>query len=288
MNGFYFIDKPLDMTSFDIIRILRKKFDMKKMWHTGTLDPLASWGLFIATGNYTKLIPYFEKDEKEYEFTVSLNGKSISMDLGTPVDYVSQEDQVKYKEDLHKQDLQKIIDDNFSWEIIQVPPKYSALKINGKTALDRVKSGEEFEMKSRKATVKCIEILSYAYPELKIRATVTAGTYIRSIASDMWEIIGSGAHITELRRTKVGKYKVTDAVGLDDITIEDKFEIEKIFPKDRYISLEKGVLEKINNGLQIKWPFDFPVGVDLFITDNEEITNIVHYDWDVLIAKKRI
>lgn len=287
-NAFYFIDKPLDITSFDIIRILRKRFDIKKMWHTGTLDPLASWGLFLATGNYTKLIPYFEKDLKEYEFTISLNGISESMDLGTPVTYISLEKQDEYKKNISRQHIQEIIDNNFTGEINQIPPKYSALKINGKTALMRAKSWEEFEMKSRIATITQIEILEYNYPEIMIKATVTAGTYIRSIASDMWEIIGSWWHITKLRRTKIGCYDIKDAIPLDDLLITDRFPVERLFSADRYLTFEADILMKINNGLEIKGAFDIPINQDMFIADDQGITNIIMYDWVYLRPQKRI
>lgn len=132
INRFYYIDKPIGLTSFDVLRQMRKKLNIKKMWHTGTLDPLATGGLLVAVGNYTKLIPYFEKDSKEYVFTVELNWVTPSFDAETPVEYISQDLQEKFKKELSQEKIEKILNENFFWDIQQVPPKYSALKINGK------------------------------------------------------------------------------------------------------------------------------------------------------------
>ena len=149
MNAFYLIDKPLGITSFDVIRILRKKLNIKRIWHTWTLDPLATWGLLIATWNYTKLIPFFEKDNKTYEFEISFDWVSDSYDLWTEVRYLSEEEKKHFSWEITKEKISEILRNNFSWEISQVPPKYSALKINWKKALEKVKSWEEFELKPR-------------------------------------------------------------------------------------------------------------------------------------------
>ena len=186
---FYLIDKALNFTSFDIIKIMKKKLNEKRIGHTGTLDPLASGLLLIAAWNYTKLIPYFEKDIKEYEFTIALDWSSDSADLEKEVIYISKDEQEKYKKELTKEVLEKILKEKFTGNITQVPPKYSAVKINWKKAYELARKDKDFEMKTRNITIHKIEIISFAYPDLVLKATVSAGTYIRSIAVDLWEII---------------------------------------------------------------------------------------------------
>lgn len=288
INRFYYIDKPIGLTSFDVLRQMRKKLNIKKMWHTGTLDPLATGGLLVAVWNYTKLIPYFEKDSKEYIFTVELNGVTPSFDAETPVDYISDELQQKFKKELTQEKIEKILQENFFWEIQQVPPKYSALKINGKKALEKVRSGEEFEMKIRNTTIFEIEVLEFSYPQVTIRAKVAAGTYIRSIAFDLWEIIGSGWYVSFLRRTKIDELQVEDAQNLDDFDEEKYFDDKKLFWAEKFISLPEKVLIKINNGLPVTYPdFDKPDG-EYFVENQEGITNIVSYQRPILKAKRKI
>lgn len=288
MHSFYLIDKPTSITSFDIIRKLRKIVWVRKMWHTWTLDPLATWLVLVAVWNYTKLIPYFEKDSKEYEFTIWLDWITDSFDIETPINYISEDKQNYFTKKLTRNYIKKVLDDNFLWEINQLPPKYSALKVWGKKALDLVRSGEDFELKKRKVTIKNIEILDFAYPNLKLRAKVSAWTYIRSIAFDLWEIIWCGWYIKELRRTKIWFLDLEQSQKLEDFKVEKKLNCLALFKQKVFIELSDENLEKINNWLQIKWDFDFPTDKDLFIKDGNEITNILKYDWELLKALRKI
>lgn len=136
MENFYLIDKKIWISSFDIIRDLRKKINIKKMWHTWTLDPLATGLVLVATGNYTKLIPYLEKDRKTYITTINLDWFTDSYDLAEEINYLSQEKQKYFKKKLTREYLKNILKNNFSWIIEQTPPKYSAVKINWKRAYD--------------------------------------------------------------------------------------------------------------------------------------------------------
>lgn len=288
INRFYYIDKPIGLTSFDVLRQMRKKLNIKKMWHTGTLDPLATGGLLVAVWNYTKLIPYFEKDSKEYIFTVELNWVTPSFDSETPVEYISEELQQKFKKELTQEKIEEILKQNFFWEIQQVPPKYSALKINGKKALEKVRNGEEFEMKIRNTTIFEIEVLEFNYPQVTIRAKVAAGTYIRSIAFDLWEIIGSGWYVSFLRRTKIDELKVEDAQNLDKFDETKYFDDKKLFWDEKFITLPDYVLAKLNNGLPVSYhEFDKPNG-EYFVENQEGITNIVSYQSPILKAKRKI
>ncbi len=288
INRFYYIDKPIGLTSFDVLRQMRKKLNMKKMWHTGTLDPLATGGLLVAVWNYTKLIPYFEKDSKEYIFTVELNGVTPSFDSETPVEYISEELQQKFKKELTQEKIEEILKQNFFWDIQQVPPKYSALKINGKKALEKVRNWEEFEMKIRNTTIFEIEVLEFSYPQVTIRAKVAAGTYIRSIAFDLWEIVGSGWYVSFLRRTKIDELKVEDAQNLDEFDETKYFDDRKLFWNEKFITLPDYVLAKLNNGLPVNYPEFDKADWEYFVENQEGVTNIVSYQSPILKAKRKI
>lgn len=286
-NNFYLIDKPLKITSFDVIRDLRKKLNQRKMWHTWTLDPLASGALLVATWNYTKLIPYLEKNTKEYEFVVNLDWVSPSYDLWTEVEYISEEDKEKYKKEITKSVIENLIKEKFTWEIEQVPPKYSALKIWGKKALEKVKWWEDFEMKKRKATIYSIELLDYSYPELKLRAKVSAWTYIRSIAYDMWEILWTGGYISYLRRTKIWNIDLKNANSLSDFDESNSLNEKELFWKDRFINLGERNLDKINTWLTQRVDLSV-LEWDYFIEKDHKITNIINYNNGIVKPIKRV
>ena len=288
MNAFYLIDKPLGITSFDVIRILRKKLNIKRIWHTWTLDPLATWGLLIATWNYTKLIPFFEKDNKTYEFEISFDWVSDSYDLWTEVRYLSEEEKKYFSWEITKEKISEILRNNFSWEISQVPPKYSALKINWKKALEKVKSWEEFELKPRICNIFEIELLEFFYPRALFRAKVSAGTYIRSIANDFWKIIWSWAYVTKLRRTSVWSLDISLWQDLEYFDFTKKLDLKNIFKNRQFITLEEEILKKLNNWLCVFWNFDLKKNEEIFVFDKKNVTNIVFYDWEKLITKRKI
>ena len=288
MKAFYLIDKPKGITSFDVLRELRKKLQIRKMWHTGTLDPLATGALLVAIGNYTKLIPYFEKDIKEYTCSIALDGVTPSYDSETDVEYIWDEKKQYFEDNLRIEKIQEIIDKNFTWEINQVPPKYSALKIWGKKALDIVRSGWDVEMKTRKAYIYEAEILGFEYPVLKCRFKVSAGTYIRSIAHDLWQITWSGAYITQLRRTKIGNLDISLAQNLDDFYKEKKLDIKNLFWEGKFIELDQKVIERMNVWLETLIPKLQVEDGEYFVKKEGEVINIVSYERPLLKAKKRI
>ena len=288
MNNFYLIDKPLEISSFDIIRILRKKLNISKMWHTWTLDPLATWGVLIAVWKYTKLIPYFEKDKKTYEFIVNIDWITDSFDLAEDVQYLEEKLQKKYKKEITKEKLEEILKAKFSWKIIQLPPKYSALKINWVRAYKLAREGKEVDIKKREVEIFNIELLDYNYPEITLKAEVSAGTYIRSIAMDLWEILWTWGYLTKLRRTKIWDLTMDLSQSLDTFNAEKSLDINKIFKNIDFITLEESVLKKINNWLKVYEKFDFEISKDLFVTNWQEVTNIVEYSWEYLFAKRKI
>lgn len=287
LNCFYFIDKPIWISSFDIIRELRKKLNTRKIWHTGTLDPLATWGVILAVWNYTKLIPYLEKDTKVYEFQVMLDWITDSYDLAEDIKYISETKQEKYKKELSLEKIQFILEKYFSWDIEQIPPKYSALKINWQKAYELARKWEQIEMKSRKVKIFDIKVLNYDYPKLDLKATVSAGTYIRSIANDIGQIIWSGWYISKLRRTKIEKLDIKYAQKLEDFEETSFLDVKHLFWKERFITLEKSVLDKLNNWLKVKSIIDLKEGTDYFIEQDWIITNIIKKeDWLLIPVRK--
>lgn len=275
IKWFFLIDKPLNITSFDVLRDLRKKIHIKKMWHTWTLDPLASGLLLVAVWDYTKLIPYFEKDTKEYEFTIALDWTTETLDLEKEVNFISDEKKQYFKENLKVENISEILKTKFSWEIFQTPPKYSALKIWWQKALDLVRAWVEFELKQRKVNILNIEIISFNYPYLTLRAEVSAWTYIRSIAYDLWEILWTWGYITFLRRTKIGKLDMTFAQKLEDFKLENKLDDKILFWKENFITLKDENLVKLDNWLKQKIDLDIPDRENYFIQKGDFITNIV-------------
>ena len=289
MNCFYFIDKPLNYSSFDVVRVLKKKLNISRIWHTWTLDPLATGGLLIAVWKYTKLIQYLEKDTKEYEFIINFDWITESFDLGTQVKYFNSEIIEKFKKEVDKEKIQEVLKKKFIWKIKQVAPKYSAKKINWQRAYNLVRAGKDFEIKASDIEIYNIKILDYDFPELKLKAKVSAWTYIRSIANDLWvELWLPWAYVSFLRRTKIWNLKVQEAQDLDKFDKNQQLDLKKIFKEDRFIYLEKDLKNKIDNWLQVNWNFDYPIWEKLFVLDNNKISNIVLFNGKTLIPVKKI
>ncbi len=285
---FYLIDKPLNFTSFDVVKIMKKKLNEKRIGHTGTLDPLASGLLLIAAGNYTKLIPYFEKDSKVYEFTIWLDWITESADLEKEVIYISDTEQDKFKQTLTKEVLEKILKEKFTGTITQIPPKYSAVKINWQRAYDLVRNDKNFEMKWRVITVHKIEILSYSYPDLLLKATVSAWTYIRSIAVDLWEITWSGWYIKTLRRTSIWHLWLNKAVSIDDLKPENSLNDQELFPHSLFIELSENDLKAINNWGFIETDLKLEENKDYFVLQNWLVSNIVKAEDNLIKPVRKI
>ena len=288
INRFYLIDKPIGITSFDVLKKLRKHLNIKKMWHTGTLDPLATGALLVAIWNYTKLIPYFEKDIKEYIFKIWLDWVTESFDIEKPVEYITKEKSNNLKKTLNKEKILSIIKEKFTWSIEQMPPKYSAIKIWWKKALDMIRKGEEFEMKTRKIIIHSIDLLEFNYPDLTLKALVSAWTYVRSIASDLGKIIWSWGYIKELRRTKIGNLDLSNSMKLDNFNEGNFLNMENLFWEDKFIEVDYEVLSKLDNWLSVKKDLDFDENKDFFIKNEGFITNVVLYNNWFLVPKRKI
>ena len=209
------VDKPLGWTSFDAVKRLRgallRKLGLKKMkvGHAGTLDPLATGVMVICTGRATKRIDELQAGVKEYEATLALGATTPSFDLETEVD-------TTYPTGHITEELVRDVLARFVGAIEQEPPAYSACKVDGKRAYDLARKGREVELKAKTLVIDSIELLEYSPTQIRIRTVCSKGTYIRALARDIGAALGSGAHLTALRRTRVGDVGIADCLSVTD------------------------------------------------------------------------
>ena len=218
-GGVILVNKPYQWTSFQAVNKIKVRlkhyFKTKKVkiGHAGTLDPLATGLLIVCVGKFTKKIEEYQAQEKEYTGTFYLGAttpcfdKEKEIDNYYPIDHITQEDIYKAAE-------------AFLGEQEQVPPMFSALKVNGVRAYEFARDNKEIELKSRKITIKEFEITRIDLPEVDFRIVCSKGTYIRSIARDFGYYLNSGAYLTALCRTRIGEYKLCDAQEIEDIISE--------------------------------------------------------------------
>ncbi len=210
------IDKPLTWSSFQAVNklkyILKRKYDLPKKFkigHAGTLDPLATGLLIICTGKFTKKITEIQAQTKEYKGTITVGATTPSYDLETEVNATFPTEHIT--EALIIETTKQ-----FLGEIDQKPPVFSAIKKEGKRLYEHARAGEEVEIAARKTTIYEFEITKINLPEISFRVQCSKGTYIRSLAFDFGIALNSGAHLTELRRTKIGAYSVANGVTPED------------------------------------------------------------------------
>lgn len=204
------LDKPLTWTSFDLVKKVRNSLRIKKIGHAGTLDPLATGLLILCTGKFTKKIEEIQAQEKEYTGTITIGATTPSFDLETEIDSTCD---IAH---LTEADLLAAAQ-TFVGVIAQTPPIYSAVKVNGERAYKLARRGEEAEIKSKNIEIKSFEITRIELPEVDFKVTCSKGTYIRSLARDFGAKLGCGGHLTKLVRTRIGNYKLEDALSVEDI-----------------------------------------------------------------------
>lgn len=241
--GLLNIYKPVGMTSHDVVSILRRITKIKQIGHTGTLDPFAEGVLPVCIGKATRLIEYFA-DDKEYLATVQFGSATTTYDVEGEKTFTSD-----------KKITAKDIDlTPFEGEIEQIPPVYSAIKVNGKKLYQYAREGKQIEIQPRKVNIEKIELESFDenLQQAKILIKCSKGTYIRSIAHDLGQNLGVGAHLIKLIRTQAGKFRVENSVSLDGIDILaslinplEMLDLEKI-------EVNKEDLEKIKNGMALE------------------------------------
>ncbi len=211
-----YFDKPLNWTSFYLVKQIRNRLSRRlklkklKVGHAGTLDPLASGVMIICTGRATKLIESFQYQTKEYVATLQLGQTTPSFDQETEVDKEYPTEHIT--RELVEETLKK-----FLGSIWQIPPVYSAVKVDGKRAYELARKGEEVELKAKELVIDEIELLSCDLPSITIRVVCSKGTYIRALARDIGEALGSGAHLTGLIRTRIGEVRLQDCLAADEM-----------------------------------------------------------------------
>ncbi len=264
MNGLIIINKPKGYTSHDVVNVLRKKLNTKKVGHTGTLDPNATGVLPILVGTATKISKYLVEHEKTYIATIKLGKKT---DTGDAEGEIIEED--SNLRDIDKNEVEEAIK-SFLGKQSQIPPMYSAIKVDGKKLYEYAREGEEINIPTRKIFIKSIKLLNVNKENnsFEYEVEVSKGTYIRTLSEDIAKKLGTIGYMSSLRRTRVDKFDLKKAVTLESLE-ENKgkefFEnVHFLKAEDVFSSLEKIVLNKRKEELflnGVKLTFDFPDGI---------------------------
>jgi tRNA pseudouridine55 synthase len=203
------IDKPLTWSSFHVVKKIRFLTRAKKVGHAGTLDPLATGLLIICTGKHTKIINTYQGQEKEYTGSFKLGVTTTSYDSEEKEENVRPIDHVTL--DL----IKNVVKSNFIGNIQQRPPIFSAVKVDGERAYSKARKGEDVVIQPKEIVIHEFEVIAYEAPFVRFRIVCGKGTYIRSIARDLGELLNCGAYMSELRRTRIGQFKVEDAYTIE-------------------------------------------------------------------------
>lgn len=247
MNGILVMNKPKGMTSFDIVHIISKELQIKKVGHTGTLDPLAEGVLVVCIGEATKIVELLTAYDKEYIAEVKLGIKTDTYDIdGKILDEMEVPDNLPIKE----------VVNSFQKTYLQEVPIYSAVKVNGKKLYEYARKNIEVELPKKEVTIKNIELLDQTQDTFKIKAEVTKGCYIRSLVNDIGKELGTYATMTSLVRTKQGTISIEEAISLDDF-INGNYQMHSI---EEVLNIPIEIVDddlsfKIKNGVKIdnKW-----------------------------------
>ena len=263
MFGFLNVYKPAGKTSHDIVAILRKVTKIKQIGHTGTLDPFAEGVLPVAIGKAARLIEYLD-DDKAYDAVVQFGSSTTTYDIEGEV--LNTSDKVPDLEEI-KTELK-----NFYGEIEQIPPVYSAIKINGKKLYEYARNGENIEVAPRKVNIKELNIINYNAPKriLNIHIECSKGTYIRSIANDLGEALGAYGHLIKLIRTKAGRFDIDSSVKLEEINSAEDVKNRLISPLDvlNYPAYELSENEKLKVRCGMGFHVCLPDGLVLLTCEN--------------------
>lgn len=234
INGWVIFDKPVGMTSTRAVAVLKRLFNAKKAGHAGTLDPLASGLLPIAFGEATKTVPFVQEGEKVYRFTVQWGAETDSDDSDGTV--TRRSDRAPTTDEV----IAALPD--FIGTIMQVPPAYSAIKINGERAYDIARDGETVELVPRPVTIRQLQLIDASGSQTVLEARCGKGTYVRALARDLGRLLGCFGHVTALRRTRVGPFGEADAVTLPAI---EEIANETADARRYLLSVEAGLSEVV-------------------------------------------
>ena len=206
MNGIIIIDKPQEWTSNDVVSRLRRVFNTRRIGHGGTLDPMATGVLPVFVGRATRGVEFFEHAEKVYETTIRFG-------LTTDTEDITGKTLTETEVSLTEEDLQKVLP-RFRGEILQVPPMYSAIKVNGQKLYDLARKGREVERQPRPITIHELQLLEFSGKEARLRVRCSKGTYIRTLCKDIGEALGCGGCMAALRRVQAGEYTLEGSIPL--------------------------------------------------------------------------
>jgi tRNA pseudouridine 55 synthase len=301
MNGLLIIDKPEGITSHDVVACVRRILRTKRVGHTGTLDPFATGVMVILVGKATRLARFLDKDVKEYEAVVRLGFETHTGDR-TGLKIQSSKFIVESARQFSSTEIEEVLN-KFKGKIEQIPPMYSAKKIGGKKLYELARQGKEIERKPAKVTIYELEQkkcdnrtdLDTVTLNLELRVVCSSGTYIRTLAEDMGRTLGTGAHLEELRRTRSGKFDISQSITLDALGKLDD-------PKFALVPLEKAVnglpvivltperVEKTKNGLStIFESAELADGQPMrMLTESEELIAIGFYNADEKVVQPKV
>ncbi|HZY72874.1 MAG TPA: tRNA pseudouridine(55) synthase TruB [Edaphobacter sp.] len=255
MNGLLVLDKPAGLTSHDVVSIVRRATGERSIGHLGTLDPMATGVLPLLLGKYTRLAQFFGQAEKYYEGTIRFGFATDTFDAeGTPVG--DRKPLTLLLEELRELSLR------FRGEIDQVPPVYSAKKINGVAAHKLARAGAEVAVKPARITIHDFRLLDLQGDTAAFAMHVSAGGYVRSVAHEMGQLAGCGAHLASLRRTRAGAFTLSDAVTVDQLKqAAGPAEIESLLPHPRTllpeipsVTVDEQMAGRLRNGMQVNLP----------------------------------
>ncbi len=280
--GFLNIYKPKGLTSHDVVARLRKITKVRQIGHTGTLDPFATGVLPICIGKATRLIEYLD-DDKEYLATVQFGKNTATYDLEGEIT-------ATFDKKVTEEDVKNTLKD-FEGEISQIPPIYSAIKVNGKKLYDYARQGQDIEIKPRKVTISKIELKEFdkTSQSAKITIACSKGTYIRSIAYDLGAKLGCGGYLTALERTKAGKFQVNTTIKLEDLTEVSQIVENLINPLDMLNipihNLSENERERVSHGMSI-CNSDFPDSDIVILSYGGRIYAIGKVEQNKILVKK--
>lgn len=249
MNGLLIIDKPAGITSHDVVARVRRALKTKRVGHTGTLDPFATGVMVILVGKATRLAQFLDKDEKEYEAVVRFGFETdTGDDTGSPRSGV--QGPVLVEIDKVEASLAK-----FRGTIMQTPPMYSAKKVEGKKLYELARKGVEIERGAVAVTITRLELIpdeSLPADSVRIRVACSAGTYIRTLAEDIGHEVGLGAHLTELRRTRAGRFTIDEAIEIEGVNESRLRPIDEAVEHLPQFDLREDRVAKTQNGMSTR------------------------------------
>jgi len=277
ISGVLVIDKPIGMTSHQVVQVVRRGTNIRRAGHTGTLDPRASGVLVVLVGPAVRLSEYLSAEDKRYQATIKLGQKTDTYD---GEGQFTAESEVNVTREQFEEALQE-----FVGEIQQVPPPYSAIKVNGRRAYDMARKGEKVELAPRTINVYSLEIIEWNLPEVVVDVHCSSGTYVRSLAHDMGEKLGCGGYLTGLRRSKSGRFSLKDALPLRKLSemFEDGSWYQNLIPAAEAlaewpsITLTSEEVDLVKHGHRIPREKETDNLVRA-ITDQGELVALMEYD----------